>query len=209
MTFNLAVLPTEIDAIHLALAILALFSIVLLFVKSKSPKNSLEEASSTNTPKSSPSKTLESAEMVVKKEAPAIKEVVKTVVLKESTPDAALQLLALLQQDARFIDFIKEDLTGFSDADIGAAARVVHEGSKKTLDNYFTLTPIMSEDEETSVTLTAGFNASEIRLTGNVVGEAPFKGVLLHKGWKVTDIKLPKLSENHDATIVASAEVEL
>jgi len=129
--------------------------------------------------------------------------------LKDTSPDAALQLLTLLQQDARFIDFVKEDLSAYSDADIGAAARVVHEGSKKTLDTYFTLESVRSEEEETRISLPEGFNASEVRLTGNVVGEAPFNGTLVHKGWKVSETKLPKIAEGHDTTIVAPAEVEL
>jgi len=129
--------------------------------------------------------------------------------LKDTSPDAALQLLTLLQQDARFIDFVKEDLSAYSDADIGAAARVVHEGSKKTLDTYFTLESVRNEEEETRISLPEGFNASEVRLTGNVVGEAPFNGTLIHKGWKVSETMLPKIAEGHDTTIVAPAEVEL
>ncbi|MFT5559290.1 MAG: hypothetical protein ACI9RZ_001768 [Sphingobacteriales bacterium] len=54
-----------------------------------------------------------------------------------------------------------------------------------------------------------GFNASAVRLTGNVVGNAPFNGTLIHKGWKVSEVKLPKLAVGHDASIVAPAEVEL
>jgi hypothetical protein len=85
----------------------------------------------------------------------------------------------------------------------------VHEGSKKALDSYFTFAAIRSEEEESRVTLPVGFNASEVRLTGYVVGEAPFSGTLVHKGWKVIEVKLPKLAEGHDTSIVAPAEVEL
>lgn len=105
---------------------------------------------------------------------------------------------------------MQEDLKGFADAEIGAAARVIHEGGQKVLNEYFSFAPpVRTEDEETRITLPQGFNASEVRLTGNVVGEAPFTGTLIHRGWKVTDIKLPKLAEGHDASIVAAAEVEL
>ncbi|MFA0122211.1 DUF2760 domain-containing protein, partial [Vibrio sp. 10N.261.48.A2] len=54
-----------------------------------------------------------------------------------------------------------------------------------------------------------GFNPQEIRLTGNVTGNAPFNGTLVHKGWKATDMNLPKLAENYDASVIAPAEVEL
>jgi hypothetical protein len=129
--------------------------------------------------------------------------------LRETSPDAALQLLSLLQQEARLLDFVHEDLTGFSDADVGAAARVVHAGGRKVLDEYFDFSPVREEDEDSPVTLPEGFNPAEVRLTGHVVGQAPFSGTLIHRGWRVTEVRLPKLAPGHDAHIVAPAEVEL
>lgn len=131
------------------------------------------------------------------------------VVLKEATPDAALQLLALLQRDARLIDFTQEDLSSYCDADIGGAARVVHEGCSKVLREHFTLLPVRPEAEGTRLTLAPGFDARAIRLTGNVVGQAPFKGSLSHRGWRASDVRLPRLAEGHDVTVLAQAEVEL
>lgn len=133
----------------------------------------------------------------------------QVITLKEATPDAALQLLGLLQRDARLIDFVQESVTGYSDADVGAAARLVHEGCRKVLAAHFTLAPIRSENEGSRVTLPAGFDAAAVRLTGNVVGQAPFTGTLSHRGWRVTDVRLPQRAEHHDAAIVAQAEVEL
>ncbi len=130
-------------------------------------------------------------------------------IVREAGPDAALQLLGLMQQEARLVDFLNEDLTGYPDADIGATARVVHDGGRKVLNEYFELSPLRNEDEETQVTLPEGFNAAEVRLTGNVVGEAPFTGILVHKGWKINRSNLPKLAPHHDASIIAPAEVEL
>ena len=129
--------------------------------------------------------------------------------LKEASPDAALQLLSLLQRDARLIDFAMENVTSYSDADIGAAARIVHEGCRKVLSEHFTITPIREETEGSSITLNEGFDAATIRLTGNVVGKAPFRGSLSHRGWRVTDTRLPKLTESHDASVLVPAEVEL
>ena len=130
-------------------------------------------------------------------------------VLKEATPDAALQLLGLLQRDARFIDFVEEDIKGYSDADIGAAARLVHEGCRATLREHFTIRPVRDEAEGSRVTLPAGFDASSVRLTGNVVGSAPFNGSISHRGWRVDDVRLPKLADGHNAKVIAPAEVEL
>ncbi|MGF6729141.1 hypothetical protein OKW50_001222 [Paraburkholderia youngii] len=130
-------------------------------------------------------------------------------VLKEATPDAALQLLGLLQRDARFIDFVEEDIKAYSDADIGAAARLVHEGCRATLREHFTIRPVRDEAEGSRVTLPAGFDASSVRLTGNVVGSAPFSGSISHRGWCVDEVRLPKLADGHNAKVIAPAEVEL
>lgn len=129
--------------------------------------------------------------------------------LKEATPDAALQLLGLLQRDARLVDFAEENLEAFSDADIGAAARVVHAGCRKVLREHFSIVPVVQDPEGSRITLNEGFDAAAIRLTGNVVGTAPFNGSLSHRGWRVAETRLPKLAEQHDAAIVAQAEVEL
>ena len=130
-------------------------------------------------------------------------------VLKLATPDAALQLLGLLQREARFIDFIQEDMSSYSDADIGAAARLLHAGCGKVLSEHFTLAPARSEAEGTRLLLEAGFDAASVRLTGNLQGQPPFRGVLRHPGWRVTEVRLPRLTEGHDARILAAAEVEL
>lgn len=129
--------------------------------------------------------------------------------LKIASPDAALQLLSLLQADARLIDFTMENLSGYTDAQIGTAARVVHEGCRKVLDEHFTIEPVRTETEGSRIALNEGFDAASIRLTGNVVGKPPFNGTLTHRGWRATDIRLPKLSESHDARVLTPAEVEL
>ena len=129
--------------------------------------------------------------------------------MKEATPDAAMQLLGLLQRDARLIDFTQEDLSQYSDADIGGVARVLHEGCNKVLREHFSITPVRSEAEGSRLTLPAGFDARAVRLTGNVVGQAPFTGSLCHRGWRVTETRLPKLAESHDVRVLAQAEVEL
>ena len=115
----------------------------------------------------------------------------------------------MLQRDARLIDFTQENLSGYSDADIGGAARLVHEGCGKVLREHFTLAPVRPEAEGSRITLNEGFDARAIRLTGNVVGQAPFQGALSHRGWRATETRLPKLADSHDATVLAQAEVEL
>lgn len=129
--------------------------------------------------------------------------------LRAPSPDSALQLLSLLQREARLIDFAHENLSSYSDADIGAAARVVHEGCARVLREHFAIEAVRSESEGSRITLEQGFDAASVRLTGNVVGKAPFTGTLSHRGWRAASVTLPQLAESHDARVLAPAEVEL
>ncbi len=129
--------------------------------------------------------------------------------LKEAGPEAALQLLGLLQQEGRLVDFLEEDVSGYSDAEIGAATRVVHEGCRKALQEYITIEAIRSEQEGARVTMEQGFDAGSVRLIGNLVGNPPFSGTVTHRGWRATAVRLPKLSATHDVSVLAPAEVEL
>lgn len=130
-------------------------------------------------------------------------------VMREAGPEAALQLLALLQREGRFVDFLEEDVAGFPDAQIGAAARVVHEKCRSAIREHFPLEPVRSEEEGATVKLEKGFDAARVRVVGNVVGEPPFIGTLSHRGWRVREVRLPKMAEGHDPSIVSPAEVEL
>lgn len=129
--------------------------------------------------------------------------------LKATAPESALQMLALLQQEGRFVDFLQENVSSYSDAEIGGAARVVHEGCRKALHEHLTLEPVYPGDEGKRLTLEQGFDTASIRLTGNVVGTPPFNGTLVHRGWRVVEIKLPHIADGHDVRVLAPAEVEL
>ncbi len=123
--------------------------------------------------------------------------------------EPALQLLALLQREGRLVDFLEQDVTTFSDADVGAAARVVHEGCRKALRAHAKIQPVRAEEEGTRVTLPPGFDANEVKLSGNVAGSGPYTGVLRHRGWRAADFTLPTPVKGHDAYVLAPAEVEL
>ncbi|WP_437731561.1 DUF2760 domain-containing protein [Sorangium sp. So ce1335] len=122
---------------------------------------------------------------------------------------SALQLLALLQREGRLVDFLEQDIASFGDADVGVAARMVHEGCRKALRSHAKLAPVRREDEGASVTLEAGYSPAEIKLIGNVSGSAPYRGVLRHRGWRAEEISLPTPVAGHDASVIAPAEVEL
>ena len=143
----------------------------------------------------------------VRVEVPVEKVVEKRVEVPTAT--AALQLLGLLQREARFVDFVQEDVAGYQDAEIGAAARVVHEGCRKALREHVTLEPVRPEAEGSRVILPPGFDAASVRVSGNVVGQPPFTGTLAHRGWRAAAVRLPQLTDEKAAAIIAQAEVEL
>ncbi len=123
---------------------------------------------------------------------------------------AAVQLLSLLQRKGRLIDFLRENLDGFDDAQIGAAVRSVHEGCRETLDRHFRIEPIYAETEGEAVTVAPGFDARSVRLIGDVTGEPPFRGRLRHRGWRMSAVDLPALMpDQNDSNVIAAAEVEV
>lgn len=126
---------------------------------------------------------------------------------RDLTP--ALHLLSILQRDGRFVDFLQEDIAGATDDQVGAAARVVHEGCRKSLARYVVLAPVRQEEEGAPVHLPAGFNPAEVRLTGNVSGQPPFQGRLAHAGWRAVEVKLPTFAAGQDPAVIAPAEVEV
>jgi hypothetical protein len=125
------------------------------------------------------------------------------------TPDAALELLRVLQRDGRLVDFLEQDVAQFPDADVGAAARVVHEGCRQALRRLGTVEALRAEEEGARVSVEEGFSPDLVKLTGNVVGAPPFSGLLRHRGWRLTSFSLPTPTRAVDPTVIAPAEVEL
>jgi hypothetical protein len=118
--------------------------------------------------------------------------------------------LALLQEKGRLVDFLMDDITPYSDAQVGAAARVVHEGCKAALKECFSVHPVRKENEGERITVPAGYAADEYRLVGKIAGEAPFSGTLKHRGWRTEGVKLPRVVGQGDRLpTLAPAEVEI
>jgi hypothetical protein len=124
------------------------------------------------------------------------------------TADGALQLLAILQRDSRLIDFLQEDISAYSDDQIGAAVREIHDQSRDAIARYFTLSPVIDGVEGTYAKAPAQ-DASLVKFVGNVPAKPPAGGTLLHKGWRATKVDLPALPARQDATIIAPAEIEI
>ena len=126
----------------------------------------------------------------------------------DPTADGALRLLGLLQQEGRLIDFLEEDIEPYSDAQVGAAVRAIHGGCRKALHQRMQIERIYAEEDGAAVEVGAGFDAGAVRLTGNVHGAPPFRGVLQHGGWRASHVTLPR-SAGIDPAVLAPAEVEV
>ena len=123
--------------------------------------------------------------------------------------EGALVLLSLLQGEGRFVDFVQQDIAAFGDAEVGAVARMVHGGCRKVLGAHLQIESIRAEDEGQRVALEPGFDASRVKLTGNVGGGGRLNGVLRHRGWQATEVRLPTVVDPAGARVLCPAEVEL
>ncbi len=122
----------------------------------------------------------------------------------------AVSLLATLQREARLVDFIQEPLDAYSDAQIGAAVRDVHRDCGKVLDRLFAMRPVLKDEEGAEVEVPAGFDSGRYRLVGNVTGQPPHQGRMVHHGWEAAKCELPAFSGSKSAArVIAPAEVEL
>jgi len=122
-----------------------------------------------------------------------------------------VSLLASLQQKGRFVDFVMDDIAQYTDAQVGAVARVVQDGCKAVLREQFQISPVRAESEGATITIAPGYQADEYRLVGKISGQPPFAGTLMHRGWKTDSVKLPRIVRSTDNRLptIAPAEVEL
>lgn len=120
-----------------------------------------------------------------------------------------LNLLTLLQTEGRLIDFLEENIDGYSDGEVGAAVRTIHADCRKALHERMQIQRVYDAEDGANVEVAAGFDPAAIRLTGNVHGQPPFRGTLQHPGWRAVDVRLPEPKAGVDHTVLAPAEVEI
>jgi hypothetical protein len=120
--------------------------------------------------------------------------------------DGAVQILAVLQRDARLVDFLMEDISAFPDDQVGAAVRDVQAQARESLARYMRLEPVIDGVEGT-FTKIEGLDPAQVKLIGNVPasGKAP-GGLLRHKGWKAAKVDLPQTAPG---AVLAAAELEI
>jgi len=122
--------------------------------------------------------------------------------------DGALQFLGILQRDSRLVDFLMEDIAGYSDDQVGAAVRELHGQCRDAIARYVTLQPVIDGVEGTFAKAPSG-DPNLVKFVGNVPAKPPSGGTLRHKGWRVAKVDLPALSGKQDPTIIAPAEIEI
>jgi hypothetical protein len=176
-----------------AVVIVSLLVLALVFitVRSKTANDSAEANKTTPAP------------------APAPLPVQPPPPVENQAESEIVAFLALLQEKGRLVDFLMEDVAAYEDAEVGAAARVIHQGCKQVLQEYFKISPISDAQEGTQITLPVGYATDQYRVVGKLAGEPPFTGTLLHKGWKTESVKLPRIVSPGQLPSIAAAEVEL
>jgi hypothetical protein len=129
-----------------------------------------------------------------------------------SQPGEGLVFLSLLQEKGRLLDFLMEDITAYKDDQVAAASRVVHQGCSGIIKQYFDVSPVHAGNEGDKITIDKSSDPERYRLVGKVVGEPPFSGVVIHRGWKTSRVALPRLTRPAEASsrdVIVPAEVEV
>lgn len=131
----------------------------------------------------------------------------------QSSSSDAVTALSLLQERGRFLDFFMEDIAGYSDADVGAAARLVHQGSSKVLTEFFHIIPLHKESEGSHLTLQKQDPLQAFRLLGKGFESFPVNVKIVHRGWGTENLNLPKRTtapvQLDGKFVISPVEVEL
>ncbi|CRX37983.1 DUF2760 domain-containing protein [Estrella lausannensis] len=122
---------------------------------------------------------------------------------KDESKPGSLEMLALLQQKGRLVDFLQEEIVSYPDADIGSCVRKIHEDCRKTLEEAVAIRPVLQEKEGSSYTVPQGYDARAIKVVGNAAGHPPFQGIVRHSGWKATKAGVDGLA------VIYPAEIEV
>ena len=122
----------------------------------------------------------------------------------------AIGLLSALQENGRLVDFLMDDITAYPDAQVGVAARIVHQGCRAVLDQCFAIIPACESAEGATISVPVSYRGDEYRLSGTLSGKPPFTGTVVHRGWKSPAVKLPRMvPPDRGIPNIAPTEVEV
>lgn len=127
----------------------------------------------------------------------------------EVSEDAHLRVLGMLQSAGRLIDFLKEDISSYSDTQVGTAVRKIHADCAKALEEWVTVRPLLEQEEGEAVAVPEDYDPSRYKLVGKIKGKPPYKGILRHRGWMAHKLSLPKTSAESKREVLCPAEVEI
>ena len=122
--------------------------------------------------------------------------------------DGALQILGILQRDSRLVDFLMEDIAAYSDDQVGAAVRELHDQCRDSMRRYLDLEPVIDGVEGTFVKAPSA-DPNQVKFLGNVPAGKPSGGTLRHKGWRAAKVNLPPVAGGQDVAVIAPAEIEI
>jgi len=123
--------------------------------------------------------------------------------------DGAAQLLGLLQREARLVDFLAEDIQSYTDEQVGAAVRPIHDQCRQALERLVKLAPVIDGVEGTYSRI-GSVEPAAIKLMGKVPpGGKVEGGTLRHRGWRAEKVNLPPIGRGENTAILAPAEIEV
>ncbi|MCA1853219.1 MAG: DUF2760 domain-containing protein [Beggiatoa sp.] len=143
---------------------------------------------------------------------PAPEKPVKSPIPEGADYGEVLAFLAMLQDKGRFLDFVMEDITPYDDAQVAGASRVVHQGCSGVIREYLALGPVFAGQEGEGTVVDKTTDPHRYRLLGKVGGTPPYKGVVIHRGWKTTKLALPRYSKPVDRSaenVITPMEIEV
>jgi hypothetical protein len=123
--------------------------------------------------------------------------------------EGAYALLSLMQKEARFLDFVQENLQEIPDAQVGAVSKRIHKDLTKLFKQFLKVEPVFDSAENQKVSIEEGFEPAEIQLSGNVEKKPPLEGILRHKGWMVDSLNLPRRTSAARTKVLQPAQVEV
>lgn len=123
-----------------------------------------------------------------------------------------LHLMRLLQEKGRLVDFLMEDITSYQDNQVASAARVVHQGCRNLLQQYFEIASIHDAPEGAEIDLNEDFDRQRYRLLGSIPKANSYRGKVVHRGWQTKSIKLPRVQDKEDrlnTNVISPVDVEV
>lgn len=127
---------------------------------------------------------------------------------EQSARFACASLLAQLQEKGRFIDFVMEDVSKATDTQLGAVARVVHQGCSEVIRSVVSVEPIRNEPEGAQIPIPTSAERNQYRIQGDLNSAAAAK--ILHRGWRIQEYRLSRPADptNSEPPVLAPAQIK-